>query len=856
MNFYRFLITSFLVSIGSLAYCQTKPNILLIIADDMGIDVTNGYQQNANMPTTPTLDSLRVNGLTFTNTWSTPQCTPTRSAIMSGKYGIQTGVMRPPGNLDLEHKSLFTSINETTDNAYATAVIGKWHISNPVDYTHPQQHGIDHYEGLFTAFVDDYFNWEKIVDGQPTQVNEYVTTNLTNSAIEWVGEQEKPWFLWLAHVAPHSPFHVPPTNLFTTPNTSSQQGKYIAAIEAMDTEIGRLLASMDAETLKNTLIVVVGDNGTPKPVIQYYPDTHTKSTIYEGGIRVPMFISGYGVSRSGETEAGLTQLTDLYATLLEITGTQVSGGIHNSLSLKPALSCENMINRVYNYTDYQDGNTQIWAIRTDQYKLIEDQNGVQEFYDISVNPLEEVNLINNLTPEQLTIKKALETQANDIRSGWSCQDGIQNGTETAIDNCNDNCTNNNDTSSANIGCCEIPSQPSVFYASTNNDTRTIYTNNFPNHAYCYNPNLIPEQTHYIFNIDQTPAIADQVSQLTRANGRPEKYFGIALNGVLLVPVPAQPFIFENPNTGQYNWDWVFEPTNNQGEGSAFVSLDCASAHTGPQGYHYHGNMYEYMETILPNITTASEAPNGIIPIGWASDGFPILYRFGPDQNGNIKELLPSFQLRKGLREGDGITAPCGSYNGKYTRDYEYICGKGDLDECNGVARTIEIETSSGTETFDYFYVITSAFPQIPRCLRGTPSPDFANSNTPLTGVDDDGDGFLSPYDCDDNDPMVNPLASETIGNSVDENCDGILTDLRPLHHFNLMVSQGQHRGEFEVLSTQSEKIKVTVFSPTGQQMASRTSIGSVKFKNFKAGVYLLKINLENGSELSSKVMVQ
>ena len=75
---------------------QQSPNILLIIADDMGIDSTPGFGINEDLPSTPTLDSLREKGLSFTNCWAAPQCSPTRAAIMSGKYGIKTGVMRPP----------------------------------------------------------------------------------------------------------------------------------------------------------------------------------------------------------------------------------------------------------------------------------------------------------------------------------------------------------------------------------------------------------------------------------------------------------------------------------------------------------------------------------------------------------------------------------------------------------------------------------------------------------------------------------------------------------------------------------------------------------------------------------------
>ena len=373
----NYYLTALLIFISSLALYsqQNRPNILLIIADDLGIDVTNGYQQNDRMPTTPVLDALRESGLTFTNTWAAPQCTPSRAAIMSGKYGINTGVMRPPGNLDLIHQSLFSKIAETTNGEYAGAVIGKWHISSPVDYDHPMQHGIDHYEGLFTAQVADYYSWAKVEDGALTTSDEYVTTDLTNAAIDWIADQDDPWFLWLAHAAPHGPFHVPPDDLFTVSDTSDNLGKYLAAIEAMDHEIGRLLSSMSQETRDNTVIIFIGDNGTPGGVIQNFPSNHAKASMYEGGVRVPFFISGKGVSRMNEVDNSLCHVTDLYATILELTGEQLNGGIHNSRSLKPLLSCEAELNRPYVYTDYRDGNVLKWAVRNEVYKFIEDENG-------------------------------------------------------------------------------------------------------------------------------------------------------------------------------------------------------------------------------------------------------------------------------------------------------------------------------------------------------------------------------------------------------------------------------------------------------------------------------------------------
>ena len=758
MRLYFRLISIFVLFLLSThIFAQTdpdKPNILLIIADDLGVDASNGYMQNAQMPTTPTLDSLRNAGLMFTQAWAAPKCTPTRANIMSGKYGAKTGVTGTPGNLGIEHTSLFKELDTRTNDAYACVLIGKWHLSSPVDFDHPAQHGIDYYEGSFTAMVDDYYNWSKVKNGVEENISEYVTTHLTNSAIDWVNQQNQPWFLWLAHVTPHSPFHEPPDSMYTRANVNNNLQRYMAMIESMDFEIGRLLENIPQDVLENTIIIYLGDNGTPNGPLQAYPTQHGKNSLYQGGIHIPMTITGKGVSRVGEQEDALVHAVDLYATILELAGTDLEGGIHNSLSMKPMLSGTNFPQKPYAYSELDAD----WTIRNDRYKLINLNNGTQEFYDLQEDPLENENLISTLSQEQSNILTELETEANVIRSSWSCQDNILNGNESAVDVCESvTCENDNSTSYTNIGCCASPEIPSVYEEEVINSVRQINTNNFPPHNYCFNsnnPDQIPQPINYEFEVPATPSIAGSPTSILNNNNRPNQYYGVALSGVLMAPAPATPFIFENPNTGEFNWDWVFEPTNNQGDGRDKVGLDCASGHTGGQGYHYHGNMFAYVETLFPAISTTTNPPLSPLQVGWASDGYPVLYRFGPDQNGDMKLLQPGYQLKSGDRPGDGITAPCGPYNGKYTNDYEYIPGLGDLDECNGIARNITLITPSGSEQFDYFYVVTDSFPQIGRCLVGTPDISFDNSNrgTPVSLLPTEEDKFhlsVSPNPVED-----------------------------------------------------------------------------------------------------------
>ncbi len=432
MKYFFILFGTFAISTQILS--QT-PNILLIIADDLGIDYSNGYHNSNLLPTTPTLDSLRMSGIQFNNVWSAPKCTPSRATVMSGKHGVKTGVLGSPGDLALTHNSIFKAISDSTNNAYSGAVIGKWHISQPADPFHPSDHGVDYYTGLLSAVVSNYYAWEHTHNGTTTTNNDYATSVLTDSAIHWVNQQTQPWFLWFAHVAPHGPYHVPPTGMYSIPNTANNARKYVAMIEAMDFEINRLLNNIPQNELNNTIIIFIGDNGTPNLVLQNYPSDRGKSTLYQGGIHVPMIVTGAGVSRVGEQEDALIHITDIYATLMEMTGAQLSGGIYNSLSFKHLLDNSNGETRDYNYSEVLQDTLDHYTIRNDRYKLIHSNiNGTQEFYDL-LNDEYELNdlIITGLNPSQQAIKEDLEQEANQRRQSWSCKDHIKNGDETGID---------------------------------------------------------------------------------------------------------------------------------------------------------------------------------------------------------------------------------------------------------------------------------------------------------------------------------------------------------------------------------------------------------------------------------------
>ncbi|MEO9871758.1 YHYH protein [Ekhidna sp.] len=294
------------------------------------------------------------------------------------------------------------------------------------------------------------------------------------------------------------------------------------------------------------------------------------------------------------------------------------------------------------------------------------------------------------------------------------------------------CANDNSTNQDNTMCDNTPSVANQYEESIVGQIRQISTNRVPDHDY---GNQVANlgitgltSTTVMYEIDATPELAASTTSIVDEAFMPAYDFGIALNGVPIDPAPGTPFIFENTETGEYNWDWVFEPTNNRNE----VGLDCNNAHLQPDMMagtgliHYHGDMQVYADDLLAGLGTGSTVPTDPVQVGWAVDGFPIFYKYGPDGNDGLAALTPSYQVKEGERPGDGVSEPCGEYNGKYTNDYEFVDGSGDLDECNGISRSVTINNAEtgGMETFDYFYVVTDEFPVISRCLSGTPSEDF------------------------------------------------------------------------------------------------------------------------------------
>jgi len=384
---------------------NTNPNVLLIIADDMGLDASPGYNVGTLKPNMPNLQNIINSGIRFNNVWSNPVCSPTRSTILTGKYGYRTGVLIGGDPLSTSEISLQTYINANSGNEYSNAVVGKWHLSGtPTQPLHPNNMGVQYFSGVIGGGVQSYYNWQHTENGQVSTSNEYTTTKLTDDAITWINDQEQPWFLWLAYNAPHTPFHLPPSDLHYQGSLPEDQASidsnplpyYLATIEAIDSEMGRIFNSISSEDLENTVIIFLGDNGTPGQVIQQYHSQRAKGSLYKGGINVPMIISGKGVNRINAQEDALISTVDLFATISELCGISTDE-IHDSISFKELLNSSGSNDRSNIYSEV--GNN-YFAIRNSTHKYMSFEDGSEALYDLEENPFEMPNL---LDPNQLPL---------------------------------------------------------------------------------------------------------------------------------------------------------------------------------------------------------------------------------------------------------------------------------------------------------------------------------------------------------------------------------------------------------------------------------------------------------------------
>ncbi len=310
------------------ASAEERPNVILILADDLAPGDFSSV--NGGLSRTPRLDQLAATSVQFTQAYSgSAVCAPARACLLTGRYPQRTGVVSLNMNKYPELTSLY--LDEVTiadvfrEHGYRTGLIGKWHCGSRPEY-HPLKRGFDEFEGFGGSVDLRYFNYSLDVNGEMVEVDDgYLTDDLSERAVNFVRRnQDRPFFLHLAHYAPHRPLQAPEDLVasYERKGLPTKTATIYAMIEIMDRGIGELLDELDRLQLaEKTIVLFASDNG-PDPLTgeRFNRDLRgTKYEIYEGGIRVPLLMRWSGQWDAGE-QSRLVHFADLMPTLIDLCG--------------------------------------------------------------------------------------------------------------------------------------------------------------------------------------------------------------------------------------------------------------------------------------------------------------------------------------------------------------------------------------------------------------------------------------------------------------------------------------------------------------------------------------------------------
>ena len=425
------LVFSFiLVHFSSLA---EKPlNVVFFLIDDLGwMDIgANG----SNYYKTPHIDQLAKEGVRFTNGYAACNvCSPTRAAIMAGKYPARLLLTQwlPSGRWDAKKNKLqearylsnlpleeFTVAEALREGGYKTAFMGKWHLG-PLPYYYPEHQGFDiNVAGRDYGAPGSYWypfegSWRipttdlKVFKESPIEGKEgdYLTDRLMEEGDKFIREHsEKPFFLMMSLYAVHSPLQGKPEKvaLYEKVPKEQRQGdpRYAAMVETVDDGVGRLMTALrDKEIEENTLVIFTSDNGGMSKATDNSPLRANKGSNYEGGLRVPVIVKWPGVTEPGSISDEPVISTDFYPTILGATGLPKRPLQHvDGVDLSSVLKERSRIDRqslFWHYPHYNQHPQSFPAtvIRKGHWKLIEIlDTGELELYNLALDVGEQNNL--------------------------------------------------------------------------------------------------------------------------------------------------------------------------------------------------------------------------------------------------------------------------------------------------------------------------------------------------------------------------------------------------------------------------------------------------------------------------------
>lgn len=403
-----------------------RPNILLIVSDDQGYaDV--GFHGCQDIPT-PHLDRLARAGVRCTSGYVTHAfCSPTRAALMTGRYQQRFGHENNPYFDPSDHREGLPMSERLLPEflaqaGYVTGWIGKWHLGAAPEF-HPGKRGFKETFG-FIGGGHRYVHWQvnpaveyQVAierDGQPVEVTNHLTVAFGAEAAAFIRRhQAKPWFVYLAFNAPHTPNQPTPERLarFTDLPDPGRRA-YAAQVSLMDEAIGAVLGALrETRQAERTLVFFLSDNGGPVGIngSSNTPLRAGKGSLYEGGIRVPFVVSWPGRLPAGRDYGQPVSSVDVFATALAVAGVPMpTDRKYDSVNLLPFLAGERP-GAPHERLFWRVGGNRQWAVRAGTLKLVRTSGAADELYDLATDLAEKQDLAAARPQDRAKLADALDT---------------------------------------------------------------------------------------------------------------------------------------------------------------------------------------------------------------------------------------------------------------------------------------------------------------------------------------------------------------------------------------------------------------------------------------------------------------
>jgi arylsulfatase A len=435
-----FLLFAAVQPLGATDRVTAKPNIILILADDVGY---GDFSIHGNPHVrTPVLDRFAREGIQFERFYVSPVCAPTRASLLTGRWWQRGGVWTPAPKCETMRAEEVTIAEVLRGAGYRTGIFGKWHNGDQYPYT-PEGQGFDEFLGFRGGHLNLYFDAELLRGSKPEKTRGYITDVLTDEAIAFIERNHSaPFFCYLPYNAAHSPYQVPDPyfNRFKALGLDDKVAAFWGMCGNIDDNVARVLATLDRLKLReNTIVLFLTDNGGTAGVPLYNAGMRGgKGSMHEGGTRVPLFLQWPARFKQPRVVKEITAHVDLMPTLLELCGVRApAGGKFDGRSLVPLLEGRKAgWPERFLFTHFADSmeappSSMPGAVRSQRYRLVNDsrakdgaltaeQSANWQLYDMVADPGETKNVAGDNPEVVLELRAAYEAWWADVsRTGFT-----------------------------------------------------------------------------------------------------------------------------------------------------------------------------------------------------------------------------------------------------------------------------------------------------------------------------------------------------------------------------------------------------------------------------------------------------